>query len=355
MISTTRPTRAARAFTMMEMIISLVITMILAIAVGSVVMLSARVMPRAKANTVARHEEVAARVLEKIASDVSQAIEIPVLSKYSMVLHLPDRNNDGGVDVVAYEWDGEVGSPLERSVDGGEAVQLIDSLDWFSFTGETFVQTKTVEGAATTTGEILLASYTGAAPTQEPVQSNNWPAMTFPVTLPTGATAYSISRIDLYVSRIGLLVGADHLELRAAWPDCSPSATTLATVTMPSGILALSAGWQSYTPTYTGSNVLTSRLLSLVAVHDSGSSVLRLYRQATAIAGHRQGTSVNSGETWTMGEGAWAYRVYGRALTVPTSTEYTTRVRSVAIEMTPAGAATPVRAVARTPSEPVTP
>jgi len=347
--------RLSRGFTIMEMIVSVAITMILAIAVGSVIMLSARVMPRAKANTVARTEEAAARVLEQIAADVSHAIEIPHLSKYSMVLHVPDRDNDGNVEVIAYEWGGSTGDPLSRSVNGGVPVLLLDSADWFNFSGDTFTRTTTAEGAATSTGEILLASYTGSAPTQEPVQSNNWPALTFPITLPDGATRYSVSRIDLYVSRIGVLTGADHLELRSAWPDGSPSSTTLASVTLPSGILSLAAGWQSYTPVYTGSNVLTSRLLSMVVMHDSGSSVLRLYKFTTAVDGHRMGTSVDSGSTWTMGDGSWAYRVYGRALTVPTITTNTTHVRNVAIELTPVGSGTPLRVVARTPSEPITP
>ena len=346
---------AARAFTLMEMIVSVAITMILALAIGSVIMLSARVMPRAKANTVARVEEAAARVLEQMAQDVSLATEVPSISKYSMTLHLPDRNSDGKPDQVAYEWDGSSGSPLRRSVDGGDPVVLVDNVGAFSLIAETFTRTTTVEGAATSSGEILLASYTGSAPAQEPVNSTNWPALTFPITLPDGATSYSISRIDLYVSRVGVLVGADHLELRSAWPDGSPSTTTLASVTLPSGILALAAGWQSYTPIYTGSNVLTARLLSMVVMHDSGSSVLRLYRTASAVDGHRAGSSVNSGSTWTMGDGSWAYRVYGRALTVPTTSYDTTRVRSIAIELSPVGSTAPLRTVARTPSEPETP
>lgn len=346
---------AARAFTMMEMIVSIAITMVLALAIGSVVMLSARVMPRAKANTVARVEEAAARVLEQIAQDVSQAIEVPKISKYSMTIRLPDRDDDGKEEEIAYQWDGSSGSPLVCSINGGDPVVLVKAVHTFTLSPETFTRTTTSEGSATSTGEILLAGYTDSAPTQEPVNSTNWPVLTFPISLSDGVTAYSISRIDLYVSRIGLLIGADHLELRSAWPDGSPSTTTLASVTLPGGILALSAGWQSYTPTYTGSNVLTARLLSLVAIHDSGSSVLRLYRNATAVAGHRAGVSTNSGATWNMGDGSWAYRVYGRAITVPTTNVDTSHVRSVTVELTPVGSAAPLRAVARTPSEPQTP
>lgn len=344
-----------RAFTMMEMVISTAITMILALAVGSVVMLSARVMPRAKANTIARVEEASARVLEQIAFDVSQAIAITNLSKTAMILELPDRDNDGSPEEVAYKWDGTPGSPVSRAINGADPVVLVENASAFALVPETFTRSTTVEGTAVSSGEILLASYTGAAATQEPVQSNNWPALTFPITLPDGATAYSISRIDLYVSRIGLLIGADHLELRNAWPDGSPSTTTLATVTLPGGLLALAAGWQSYTPTYTGSNVLTSRLMCMVALHDSGSSVLRLYRHVGSVAGHRAGQSTDSGSTWTMSEGSWAYRVYGRALTVPTTTVNTTRVRAIAIEVTPVGSSAPLRAVARMPSEPEAP
>jgi hypothetical protein len=56
-----------------------------------------------------------------------------------------------------------------------------------------------------------------------------------------------------------------------------------------------------------------------------------------------------------MGDGSWAYRVYGRAITVPTTKVDTSHVRSITIELTPVGSAAPLRAVARTPSEPQTP
>lgn len=350
------PTGAPRrGFTLIEVIVSSAITLILALAVGSVVILAARVMPRASAGTIARVEEASNRALELLASDIALAVEIPYLSKNALTLSVPDRDGDGDLESISYEWDGVEGSPLTRSINASDPTPIVESVSSLTFTPETVTRTNVEEGAATTSGEVLLASYTGTANTQEKVQATQWHALVFPVTLPDGATAYSISRIDLYISRVGVLAGADHLELRHAWPDGTPASTPIASVSMPAGILALAAGWQSFTPVYSGSNVLTSRFLSMVLAHDSGSSVLTVYKTVAAVAGHREGESANSGTTWTMSDGSWAYRVYGRVVTIPTSTTISTHVRAVAIDLTPVGSAAPQRRVVRTASEPATP
>lgn len=338
----------------MEMIVACAITMILAIGLGSIVMLASRVMPRAKATTDQQVTEVATRAMETVAQDVAQAIEAPTIKARGLLVTHPDRNADGKPDTVQYSWSGVAGDPLVRTANADTPVNVIDRVRTFALTPTIETRTATMTGAAVPSGVSALASYTGTAGTWEDVKTANWPATAFTVTLPAGAKSYTITKVDLYVSRIGLLAGSDHVELRTAWPDGTPTNTVLARANLPGGILALSAGWQSYTLTYLGSSTLTSRMLAIVVAHDSGSNVLQVATTTAAITGVKGGRSTDTGANFTMGNGSLAFRAAGIVYTQPTTTTERSVVRAVQIGLGATGMAIPVSTVVRTTAVPAT-
>lgn len=345
----------ARAFTLMEMILSCAITTIIAAALGSVILLSARVMPRAKGATTSQGLEIeAARAMELLTADLSQAIEFKVLNKVHAVLDVPDRDGDGSNESIVYDWDGTLNAPLTRSINGGTPANVLDQASEFSMTKEIRTRSVTADGVPVTSAEVLLASYTGTAKTFEKVTYTNWPAVSFPVTLPAGATSFTVSKIDLNIQR-DTGAGVEHCELRTAWPDGTPTNTTVATALSPGAGGALAAGWQSYTPIYLGSSVLNSRMLSLVLVNDSGLNRLSIATTISPVPGMRSGSSSNLGVEWTMAEGSWNFRVYGQATTVPSVPYSENRVTGIAIDLKPRGSSTMLRFTTRIPAEPLEP
>lgn len=78
-------------------------------------------------------------VLERLASEVSVAVEILDVDTTSIAFSVNDWDDDGVVESIKYGWSGVAGDPLLRAVNGGAATVVLDSVTDFALTPATKV------------------------------------------------------------------------------------------------------------------------------------------------------------------------------------------------------------------------
>lgn len=132
-----------RAFSLIEMVLSLGVIGVLIAAMGSSVLLATRTLP--DAGTGADASTAIARTLDAIRSDLRTAKLAQLLDSETLVVSVPDRTGDGLDDLITYEWDGIEGDPLTRRVGAGDEVSLVASatlVEFVPITGTNSVQAR---------------------------------------------------------------------------------------------------------------------------------------------------------------------------------------------------------------------
>lgn len=123
--------------TLIELVVALAITSLVLAGVGAAVRLAAGAMP-------GRDDALAGllrgqRFLDEFLDSISTATGIESLVATGVTFTVPDRDNDGDVERLAYAWAGTAGEPVLLAVNGGPPVQALDSCDGFvvsAITGE---------------------------------------------------------------------------------------------------------------------------------------------------------------------------------------------------------------------------
>ena len=108
--------RAAAAFTLLEMTMSLTIMALVFTTVGSVFVLAAKVMPTPDSAEAASVHQSAA--LSQLLEDLQVARYITEDTANAVTLVVDDRTGDGLPDRLRYAWSGTIGDPLTLSING---------------------------------------------------------------------------------------------------------------------------------------------------------------------------------------------------------------------------------------------
>ncbi|MDX2132047.1 MAG: type II secretion system protein [Planctomycetota bacterium] len=204
-----------RAFSLLEMVVSLGVVALIGAALASSMVLAARASPReddAVSRTLA-----ARRIAERVASDVSLATAIVARSAHAVELTLADQDQDDVHETVSWAWSGTPGDPLVRA-QNGKQTHAFDDVHAFSIDWDTVNDSVTAATAGSYGSEVLLASFDDDADGSTALTASTRVAQFICPTLPAGATHYSISRLRVRVSPSSIL-----------------SATLVADCTLPDG------------------------------------------------------------------------------------------------------------------------
>jgi hypothetical protein len=106
------------------------IVSVLMLGIGSALMLAARAVPAEE--SVFRHNADASVVVQQMVTELHTATSIWQLSPVKIEFTVHDRDNDGDVEVILYQWSGTAGSPLRRSYNGGTAVVIAENVHAFA-------------------------------------------------------------------------------------------------------------------------------------------------------------------------------------------------------------------------------
>lgn len=126
-----RPAGRAPGFTLIELSVSLAVSTILMLALGSAVMLASRGMPGADDPATISAELSAAA--DTIADELATATAIRSWSSTQIRFQTADITGDGRADELAYAWSGTPGDALART-ENGSAAELSPPLDRFQIT-----------------------------------------------------------------------------------------------------------------------------------------------------------------------------------------------------------------------------
>jgi prepilin-type N-terminal cleavage/methylation domain-containing protein len=205
--SAIRNPRSHRAFTLAEVVVSLSVLTILMLAMGSAVVVAARALPAPSAPV--NSELSLASALDRLCAELRYSKVIESSSGTAIQFTVADRAQDGTDEHILYQWLG-AGNPLTRTYNGGTAVAISEPLSNFSLTYQNKkVTTSTTVATTVDSGELLFSSFSGWSG-YSPTQSNgslngvSWVTSYFKpdaLTIPSGASSVSITRVRLKVKR----------------------------------------------------------------------------------------------------------------------------------------------------------
>jgi len=156
MVRTTRQTRLA--FTLVELVLSMVVLTIVLGGVSSAMLLASRAVPDKQ--TALGLTLDAFHAADRLASELYAAQTITARTATSVTFTVADRNADGNPETIRYSWSGVGGEALKRQYNGGAAVSVLDDVREFALR----FNTQTIAGASrVTVVDIALRSGTDAA------------------------------------------------------------------------------------------------------------------------------------------------------------------------------------------------
>jgi prepilin-type N-terminal cleavage/methylation domain-containing protein len=299
--------RRSAAFTLIEMIASLVIMSILMVAMGGALMMSSQAVPDAGNRTMRITE--AADVLDQITSELTYAIAVTEMTATAVTFTVADRDSDSVVETIRYAWSGTAGDPLTREYNGGAAVNVLEDVQSFdlnwSLRTEEGPPPPPVEGP-----EQEFSSFDGAAAWSD-LTETDWLGQYFQPSLPADALAWRVSRVIVRASRHGGPAGIAKVQLRPADASNLPTSTVLEEQLFYESSLGAVDTWNEFTfTTVTG----RSPGEGLCLVLEWRADAMFIYHNDSTPAGLL--TTTDSGVTWNEHDSrVLKHYIYGHVTT----------------------------------------
>lgn len=303
--------RAARGFTLVEVLLAVALTGVLGAALASALMVAARAAPGPNA-PLARVDGASA-ALDELTRDLSEAIGVEGGTARAMAFTVPDRDGDAAAERLVYSWDGKAGSPLVRTLND-RPEELVASVEQFSLSYETI---QAMGPAPVAGSEQSLASFDSGPSTLTSLTSSNSAGQFFRPTLPEGAVEWSLSQM-IFSPRVTsptdgqLLVrvqraDASGLPTGAVMRQVAMSESSLGAAVSLLGLVSItstSARTLVFDPPITG--LRPGEGVCVLFVHQSGGDAGRLELRTPGVvtAGAHRLVSGDRGATWAAAPGS---------------------------------------------------
>ncbi|MGH7130744.1 MAG: hypothetical protein ACREJO_02220 [Phycisphaerales bacterium] len=296
-------------------------------AMGSVVLMASKALPD-QSTRKAFVDQMSA--LNRLTTDVTYATAVTSISATSIVVTVPDRDNDGRPESITYSWSGVRGDPLMRRYNDATPEALAADVATMTIAAATQQYQKPTTYTAGATS--VLASCTGSLlVSRTTIDSLTWAGQITPVTLPSGATKFTVTKVEL-MGRIAVTVdGVTSVQLRGTRSGV-PNSTVLAYTDLPETSLGASDGWETVSfaspPTFAAGTSVC-----LLAQWKSGiqSGAFRQDGGLLTATGGTMMTTSDGGATWSSNTNkSLFYKIWGQAYT-PDPVAYETRVSSVTV------------------------
>lgn len=149
-----------RGFTLIELVVSLGIVGVLAMAMGSTIVLSMRALPTAGGGP--ETQASAGRTLQIIGSDVRLATAVSMPDVRTLTLTIPDQTGDASDETVTYAWAGTAGNPFTRTFNA-DTTTLLSSVNDMKFAAVTRSDIATDERTMSPTDRVRVTISISAA------------------------------------------------------------------------------------------------------------------------------------------------------------------------------------------------
>jgi len=120
----------SRGLTLVELLVSIAVTAILMLAIGSAMLIATHAFP--DVGSAASATIVASEVAEQLTTELQYAVSIISRSEKMVEFTVADRDTDEVPEVIRYQWSGIAGAPLTRQYNGGSVVEVLDSVQEFN-------------------------------------------------------------------------------------------------------------------------------------------------------------------------------------------------------------------------------
>ena len=172
-----RPARHRRAFTLVELMLSLAVMTVLMGGMASAMLLATRAVPDRRTPLLAAAEGYHAA--EQLTSELYAAEAFTTTAATTVDFTVADRNDvDTADETIRYSWSGVAGGALTREYNGGTAVAVVDDVYEFDLQ----YGTQSVGGATelVTVRIALRVGSDASARVETLVQTLNAPTVTLP-------------------------------------------------------------------------------------------------------------------------------------------------------------------------------
>ena len=306
----------ARAFSLVELVVCMVIATVLLAAIGSTIVLASRAIPSANNPTACTIE--ASMTLDQLVAELEAAVCITEHSQAAIAFTVTDRSGDGLAERIRYAWSGTPGDPLTRQYNGGTVAALVAQVEQFSLAPEIQSITEAYPGIGVedTFDSLLVSTVSGAGLNDIDVKSTDWPGQYFPMSLPANTMGWRPTRVRFMVRKVSSS-SSSRVCLQPAGVDLKPTSTVLFGQTMDGDTLPTSYEWREVSFGVLD-RVAPANAMCLVVQHLSGTASATL--QSNDGAGLL--ASADSGVTWTYNSSkSIQSQLYGK-VTQPGPTQY---------------------------------
>ncbi len=185
------------AFTLIEMVVSLSIISIIFLAMGSVMLMSAKAIPTSDDTALKTFNSI--DIVQQLTDELQTATSIAATTNKSIAFTVPDRDNDGDDEMLAYFWSGNAGDPLIRIYNGGASVNVLPQVYEFNLVYDVKIMNQ--PDIVTESSEYLLSSYDSydslADLGDAHVHHDKWWGQYFKPTFPANTTSWSVTRVHI--------------------------------------------------------------------------------------------------------------------------------------------------------------
>lgn len=309
------PYRRHPGFTLVELLVSIAVTMIIVVGLTSSMLVASRAMP--DVDNPANDTLVAGAAAEELAAEVQYAISMNSYSTTLIEFDVADRDGDEVPETIRYEWSGTPGDPLTRQYNDGSIVEILDNVHEFNLSYDLEPLSDAVTGG-NESAETRLVSYdSDEYLTEYQIRPYRWYGQYFLPTLPADAVSWKVTRV-VFLARVDQIpISKAGIQLRLPTTDNLPSDTILEQKEMPEVVLHDDYLKQEFTFSNV-SGLSPSQGLYLVINCLSGSSPAKIRGQYKCVnqSNIMLACSTNYGDSWwTYSDDSLLFTVYGTVTT----------------------------------------
>ncbi len=292
----------SRAFTLIEMVVSLGIVAIIAVASAGVMRLATRAATTA--GDPLAETSGAGEALRQIQQDLRLATRILRADATGLRLETPDRTGDGVAETIEYAWSGVAGASATRSVNGSPAAVFLSNVIGLDFSFD--VASVTGGGTVSSVSETLVFPQPSGGSTDD-VTCDRAVGIYLGPTLASNVLSWRPTRVRVQMKRSGSAKGNVTVELRVANGD-APSGALLASWTISDATLGSSTTYLTFT---VPAGVVLERDTSvalLVVAASSSTGVEVITSSKSSSTANTFVTQLNSGKTaWVREDSETAF------------------------------------------------
>ncbi len=305
------------AFTMIEMVMSVVIVSVLLLAIGSVLRLTNYLDAGSASDAGAAAQS--ADLASQVAADLNVALNFTEDSPAACTFTVPDRTGSGTPDTIRYFWTGATAqtSPavpaysLGAGSTGASPVVVAGNVTQFNLR---YLYRLMSPPAQPTLVQMATYDPSGSSGTDWTItQGKNSAGQVFVPATPAGTTSWTLSQVRLFGHSDTTPDGIVQVQIRTVDSLHRPTTTVLASALIAEASMNSSDGW--FTVPFSLPNCPPTQALAVVVNGIAGATDSCFVQYVSGAspsppANSYASQSTNGGTTWGTPTNTWSYRFY---------------------------------------------